>query len=417
MLVQYAGMSEVAWGPEANGARFGLRKPTAEMEAGGTVVLELVCENVGRVPIDVFGFHPGYPRALRVSPPKQDRPWIRVSFGDVNFLHPHEAFVRLEPGASIDAGLDLSFAFDRRGAGDWQVAFAYDPVRAGGRHVPWNPPRGGAAESGIVELVVVTARSLREAGIDAAAEAELDTALLSADPSLVDRLRSYGDGGAAFAARRVARILSYGAESTVGWRALDALTLLGERGLVACRQAREDLPHAEAALAYAEAFLEHRLRVPPAQEHMPFVAMLERLVREPDVRGNLIVSWTAYESEFHGMRRVQIFGNGERIVTSRGPGQLVPTTRRTTIGEFALRSLLESFGYAAVWLLRPLRRAGIPDEPRPSLEIQLALGEPFRRQIIMWNGEWRQGPAAQLADLLDRLSDDTGDGSIAPPPA
>ncbi len=408
-------MSEVVWGKEEQGARFGLRQPKPEMEAGGTLVLELLCQNVSREPIHVFGFQPGYPRSLRVSPPKQDRPFIRVSFGDVNVLHPPEAFARIDPGQTIATGLDLSFAFDRRGAGDWQVAFAYDPVRVGGRLTTLGAPPGHVPQTGIADLVVVTARSLREAGIDAQVEAELDTALLTADPELVERLRSYGLGGASFAARRVARVLSYGAESTVGWRALDALSLLGEPGLAAVRDAREDLPHAEVALAYAQQWIEHRQRLPAPYEHLPFLTMLMRLVNEPDIRGNFLVSWTAWESELHGLRRVQLFGNGERIVTARSPGQLVATTRRTTVSDMQVRALLESLGYAAVWLLRPLRKAGLPDEPRPSLEVQLALGEPFRRQVIMWNGEWRQGPAAQLAALLDRLAEDPGTESVAPP--
>ena len=407
-------MSEAMWGKEVQGARFGLGRSTREAEAGGTIVLELSCQNVGTEPIHVFGFEPRYPRSLRVSPPKQDRPYIRVSFGDVNVLHPPEAFMRVEPGETLTTGLDLSFAFDRRGAGDWKVAFAYDAVRAGGRLTAWRPSEAGAGQTGIADLVVVTARSLREAGIDAAVEAELDTALLTAAPDLVDRLRAYGLGGAAFAARRVARVLSYGAESTVGWRALDALSLLGERGLSAVRDAREDLPHAESALSYAQQWIEHRQRLPAPYEHLPFITMLSRLVHEPDIRGNFLVSFTAWESELHGARRVQLFGNGERIVTSRAPGQLVTTTRRTTITEMQIKGLLESLGYAAVWLLRPLRQVGMPDEPRPSLEVQLALGDPFRRQVIMWNGEWRQGPSAQLAALLDRLAEDAGAESMVP---
>jgi hypothetical protein len=387
------------------------------MEAGGTLVLELLCQNVGREPIHVFGFQAGYPRSLRVSPPKQDRPFIRVSFGDVNVLHPPEAFRKVEPGQTVSTGLDLSFAFDRRGAGHWQVGFAYDPVRASGRQAAWLAAGDRTPQTGVVELAVTTARALREAGIDAQVEAELDTALLTADPHLVEQLRRYGPGGAAFAARRVARVLSYGAESTLGWRALDALSLLGELGLAAVRDAREDLPHAEVALGYAQQWIEHRQRLPAPYEHLPFLTMLSRLVHEPDIRGNFLVSFTAWESDLHGLRRVQIFGDGGRIVTVRAPGQLVATTRRTFISEMQLKALLESLGYAAIWLLRPLRTAGMPDEPRPSLEVQLALGDPFRRQVSMWNGEWRHGPAAQLADLLDRLADDTSSEGLTPPRA
>jgi len=36
--------------------------------------------------------------------------------------------------------------------------------------------------------------------------------------------------------------------------------------------------------------------------------------------------------------------------------------------------------------------------------VRRALGEPFVRRVALWNGEWRQGPASQLADLLDRLA-------------
>jgi hypothetical protein len=57
-----------------------------------------------------------------------------------------------------------------------------------------------------------------------------------------------------------------------------------------------------------------------------------------------------------------------------------------------------------MWLLRPLRKVGFPDEPRPALEVQLALGEPYTRRVAMWNGEWRQGPGFRIADMLDRLA-------------
>src|SRR5690242_15029197 len=77
----------IAWGEPSQGVRFGLRAPDAALEAGGPIQLELVCKNDGLVPVWLFGFVKRYPRALRVSPPKVDRPHIRVSFGDVNVLH------------------------------------------------------------------------------------------------------------------------------------------------------------------------------------------------------------------------------------------------------------------------------------------------------------------------------------------
>ena len=79
-----------------------------------------------------------------------------------------------------------------------------------------------------------------------------------------------------------------------------------------------------------------------------------------------------------------------------------------------MQALLEALSYSGVWLLRPLRANGLPDEPRPALEIQLALGETFTRKISMWNGEWRQGPGFRTADLLDRLAAAVRSGSLPP---
>ncbi|MCB9601831.1 MAG: hypothetical protein R3B99_25770 [Polyangiales bacterium] len=406
-------MTEVRWGHEVSGVRFGIRAPSRELEAGGTVVIEVLAQNRSQAPVSLFGFQPGYPRALRVSPPKQHRPWIRISFGDTNVFHPPEAFVRLLPGAIVSTGLDLSFVFDRRGAGSWDLAFAYDPVRASGRLDAWKPEAD--AQTGICEVVVTVARSLRDAGIDEAAETRLDDLLLRGDPDLVRHLHPFGRGGAAFAARRVARILSAGGESTLGWRALDALSLLGDAGVEAVHEARGQLPHAETALAFAEDWLRHRRGQPTSDHHLPFVTRLERVLEQPDQRGNFLLTWTAVDSDIHGSRRLQVFGNGERIVTARLPGASVAHTRRSYLAPQQLQVLLEALRDAAMWLLRPLRDRGLPDEPRPTLEVQLALGEPFTRNVALWNGEWRLGPASSLADLLDRLSQSASPDSMLPP--
>lgn len=394
----------ITWGPEDGGVRFGLRAPQGEMEAGGTVHLELICENGSGDEIEVFGFRPDYPRSLRVSPPKVARPYIRVSFGDVNVLHPREAFVTIRPGQSCSTTLDLSFAFDRRGAGRWPITFAYDAVRAGGRARPWLP-RGQAPEASIVDLLVTSARSLRDAGIDERAEAALDAALLGGRGDVAGVLRQYPKGGAIFAARRVARILSSGTEASLGWRALDALSLLKEQSVPAIVQARAELPHAEPALAFAEDWLRHRAGEPPRRHSLPFVDTLDRIIKQPDSRGNFLLSWTATDSPVHGTRRLQLLGSGERIVTIRLPGQTVARTQRYSLTSMQMDMVGEALRYAAIWLMRPLRAVGLPDEPRPTLEVQLALGDPFVHSVAMWNGEWRMGPASALADLLDRLSD------------
>ena len=143
--------------------------------------------------------------------------------------------------------------------------------------------------------------------------------------------------------------------------------------------------------------------------------MLERIIEQPDSRGNFLLTWTSVDSEIHGTRRLQILGNGDRVVTGRPPGSPTLSTRRSKLSMMHMQTLVQALRYAAVWLLRPLREHGLPDEPRPNLEIQLALGEPFVRNIAMWNGEWRLGPAASLADLLDRLSQDALPDSIRPP--
>lgn len=394
--------ADVAWGEELGGLRFGLWHPTAEAEAGGSVRLDLLCENRSGRPARVFGFEPGYPRALRVSPPRPSRPWIRVSFGDLNVLHPPQAFVEVAPGEVATTTLDLSFAFDRRGAGRWPVAFAYEPVRSAGGLTAWTPP-DGEARTGVLSLVVARAQSLREAGIDTATESELDALLLAGDPSAVDRLRELGPGGATFAARRVARIVSTGAESVLGWRALDALELLGEPGLEAARQAAEDLPHAVEALRFAADRVAHRLGRTAPEEHLPFVTMLDRVIAEPEARGNLLLAWTR-ESGPYGSRRLELFGDGSRVLSTRPPGVSVPTTRRDRLPPKQVHPLLSALRFATIWLLRPLRPHGLPDEPRPALEVQLALGDPFVRRVAMWQGEWHHGPASNLAALLDRLA-------------
>lgn len=401
--------SGVAWGEPAQGVRFGLRAPQGAVEAGSSIQLELRCENKGLTPVWLFGFVKKYPRALRVSPPKPDRPYIRVSFGDVNVLHPPEAFVRLEPGAIATTGLDLSFAFDRRGAGAFSVVFAYEPVRAAGMVRPWRSRDGGVPLTGIAEVSVERARALREAGVDAATEAALDSLLAAGDPSTVERLRALGRGGAVYAARRVARVVAGGSEAALGWRALDALELLGPESLAALSAARDEVPHAAPAIDFAREWLEHRFGQTPSAYDLPFVTALTQLIEQPDRRGNFVLSWSPYDSPIHGALRMEIFGNGDRIVVVRPPGQAVPSTRRTRLGPMHMTAMLDALLMSGAWMLRPLRTQGLPDEPRPALEIQLQLGETFARKISMWNGEWRQGPAFRLADILDRLASGTAE--------
>lgn len=409
-------MSDPVWGEPVQGVRFGLCPPPREVEAGSTIALELVCENRGPTPAWVFGFSPAYPRSLRVSPPKPDRPYIRVSWADLSVLHPPDAFTRLMPGASARTWLDLSFAFDRRGAGVWPIAFAYAAVRGAAGLRAWRAPEGTLAQSGVATLEVCRARSLLDAGIDAALESELDAMLLGGSAATLERLRQLGPGGAAYAARRFARVLVPGAEATLGWKALDALELLGAPALDAVRAAREDLPHAASALDFAAEWIAFRLGREPSPEHLPFVTALEQLVQQPDRRGNLVVTWTPFDSPIHGSLRLEVFGNGDRIVVVRPAGQSVPSTRRTMLGRMPMQTLLEQLAWSGVWLLRPLRAQGLPDEPRPALEIQLALGDPFGRKIAMWNGEWRHGPAFRLADLLDRLAAQVNPESLPPAP-
>lgn len=400
------------WGEPEDGLCLGLSSPKSEMEAGGTISLDLICKNMGQSPRRVFGFQSAYPRSLRVSPPKEHRPWIQLSFGDTQVLHPPDAFVVLAPGESIRTKLDLSFAFDRRGAGQWRVEFIYKPVRASGGLDVWVP---GDAKTGITTLIVTLAKSLVDAGINATIESELDTALFSGE-SLSERLSDYGSGGAAFAARRIGRLLSANAESVVGWRALDALSLLGQEGIDAVSAARTDIPHAAIALGFAEEYLRHKAGHSPHHSHLPFITTLDRLENDDTSRGNFLLTWTAFDSPIHGNRQLQVLGKGQCIVTSRAAGAAVTSTKRAMLSPMQMKQLLVSLRYAAVWLLRPLRKQGMPDEPCPSLEIQLALGEPYARQIGMWNGEWRHGPGSQLADLLDRLCTVVASDSVYPQP-
>ncbi len=390
----------IEWGEPSHGLRFGLSAPK-EPEAGGSVVLTLHVENVGEAKQMVFGFQPAYPRSLRVSPPKRDRDWIRISFGDTRVLHSLDAFMTIAPGERIETSLDLSFAFDRRGAGRWQLAFAYDPVRAMGRFRPYLP--NAPVPTPIITLDVAHPHALDEVGIAADDEQGLDEALLRGSDRLLEALEGRGEAGAAFAARRVARLLAPSSESTIGWRALDALSLMGESGLQAIRQAREHLPHAALAMAFAEEWLAHRLNHPAPQHHLPFLQTLKRVIDEPGHRGNFLMTWTSTDSAIHGLRKIQVLGDGDTIVTIRPPTQDVPISRRSRLAPMEMQALCEMLLYGCVWLLRPLREIALPDEPRPTLELQLALGDPFSRYVAMWNGEWRLGPGAPLAEMLDRL--------------
>jgi hypothetical protein len=267
-----------------------------------------------------------------------------------------------------------------------------------------------------MELDVIGSRSLRDAGVDEELERELDHALVMGDSELPDRLRRIGLGGALFAARRVARALSPNAEATVGWRALETLAGLGAIGRRALHTTREELPHAERALAVADEVLAHRAGEPPGQRDLPFITMLDRVIDQPEMRGNFLLSWTPYDSPVHGLRRIEILGNGEMLTTTRAPGEDANTTRRGRLGGTAFDSLLYSLRGGAPWILRPVREVGMPDEPRPTLQIELALGDPFSRRITMWNGEWRMGPGATLAEALDRIGHDAIHGSSFPPP-
>jgi hypothetical protein len=395
-------MTAFSFGELVDGVRFGVRPPGGVVTAGGPINIELLCENHAAVPVWVFGFKAKYPRSLRVSPPKPDRPWVRVSFGDGNVLHPPDAFTRLAPGESITTGLDLSFAFDRRGAGAFPVVFAYETVRGMGRLRGYTP--SVSVSSGIASLVVERAASLREAGIDAALEASLDALLLGGEASGVEQLHALGLGGAAYAARRVTRVLGAGPETLLGWKALEALERLGTAGLEALHRAREDMPHAAPALDFAADWIRFRTEGATDPRHLPFVTALEQLIHQPDRRGNFVLSWTAYDSPVHGSSRMEIFGNGDRIVVVRPAGQSVPSTRRTQLGPMHMHGLLENLLMSGVWLLRPLRALGMPDEPRPALELSLEIGETYTRKIALWNGEWRQGPGFRVADMLDRLA-------------
>lgn len=405
MLVSHTSTEILSFGPAFGGLSFALEIP-ALAEAGGNVLLTLHCRNESVEPAYLFGFSADYPRSLRVSPPKSHRPYIRVSFGDTNVLHPPEAFCPVGPGQTISTTLDLSFAFDRRGVGTWDVAFAYDPVKTSARLSAWHPGQHGA-QTTVVSLPISAPRSLRDAGIDETVEEALDEMLLLNDPGLDSRLLELGPGGATFAARRFARVLSSGSDSFLGWRALEALERLREPGLEAVADARSNLPHAARAMTFARAYLSHRLGRPPAPLDLPFVHMLDRIIEEPDSRGNFLLSWSPIDSEIHGTTRLQLLGGGERLVTYRAPGEYQARTRRYSLSQLHMKTVAEALRYAPIWLLRPLRETGLHDEPRPAIEVQLALGDPFVTSISMWNGEWRHGPGRALASLLDRLYEPT----------
>ncbi len=399
-------MQDIAWGAPSHGVRFGLRVPERAMVAGHTIVLELFCENQSYTPIFVFGFQPTYPRSLRLSPPRPERPFILVTFGDERTLHPPEAFLRVDPGTQASTSLDLSFAFDRRGEGDWPVAFRALPVAAMGGLRAWRPHDEAGGLTAVAELKVTRLASMRAAGIGADLESELDTRLLAGDPSLPERLRALGTGGADYAAQRVARVLVPGADATLGWKALDALEMIGPAGLDAVHEARHALPHAAEALTFAAEWLGFRLGHGHAARDLPFVTALEDLIAQPDRRGNFAVTWVPYDLAIHGRMSLDIARDAERIVHAQSPGGGPSVVRRARLKPMQVQALLDTLAHSGVWLLRPLRTMGIPDEPRPSLRVQLDLAGGSTRHIEMWNGEWRHGPGFRLAGLLDRIAND-----------
>ncbi len=143
------------------------------------------------------------------------------------------------------------------------------------------------------------------------------------------------------------------------------------------------------------------------------MTMLERVAAQPAMRGNLLLVWQPCDLAIHGTRRVDLLGSGDAIVSVRAPGEAHARSARTLLSAAEMHGLLTRLLRDAVWLVRPLREYGLPDEPRPTLELQLALGEPFVRRIAAWNGEWRQGPAAEIADTLDRLFEPAARSSLA----
>jgi hypothetical protein len=385
-------MNDVRWGAPYEGVRFGLRPP-AVAEAGGSILVGLLCHNVGNAPVRMFGFHPAYPRALRVSPPKADRPYIRVSFGDVNVLHPLDAFSVLAPGATLETSLDLSFAFDRRGTGTWQLAFAYDAVRTGAHFVAY---RGGdeAPQSPVVDLLVSYSRSLRDAGIDEATEAKLDGALYAGEARLLDLLRHHGAGGVAFAARRVARVLSPGAESIAGWNALDALALLGPAGhRRRQRGARRDPARRPGAgVRRALARVPARVAAGPVRPALRHHAGAHRRraghARQPagglDGRG-LGHPRPAPGADLRQRRAHRDLARPGLRVQPHAPHHAAPARDAGLGGGHPAQRRVAG---------RSAARARPPDEPRPAFEVQLGIGGPFSRQVSMWNGEWRRGPSS-----------------------
>jgi hypothetical protein len=186
-------------------------------------------------------------------------------------------------------------------------------------------------------------------------------------------------------------------------------------GVESARRARDEVPHAAPALEAAIAWTTHLMGQPPSAEHLPFATQLEQIIHQPEMRGNFFLAWTAYESAIHGSRRVELMGNGQRIISTRSNQDELPRVSRSTLSEGQVRVVLEALRGAAVWSLVPLRQRALPDEPKPALDVRLALGKQFHRQVALLNGEWRHGPAAFLAALLDRLADERSPITQPPP--
>ena len=137
-------------GSIVNGVQFGIAAPPP----GGALHLPLHVANHGQSVAWVFGFVDAYPRTLRVSPPKEERPWVRISFADANVLHPPDAFIKVPPGGTAQSTLDISFAFNLAETGAVDVLFVYEEVR-GQMIKAWNADEG--IEAGSAKLTLTPA--------------------------------------------------------------------------------------------------------------------------------------------------------------------------------------------------------------------------------------------------------------------
>jgi hypothetical protein len=223
-------------------------------------------------------------------------------------------------------------------------------------------------------------------------------------------IMQYGDSGIAHVISRLERMTSLDADASLGWSAFHVLPLLGEPAATLIESISPPDGFPGEALAFAREWINFRVGRPPPEAQAAFVGQLEGLIAQAELRGEFVLTWTANQVPGAPQCRMQIYGNGYRVVTQTMAGEQ-PVEARSSLDVNQMNVVMESLRHGAVWLLRPTRDQGQPDEGKPTLAVRLGAAPGLDVSITLWNAEWRAGPSYYLVDLLDKLM---AEGAQAP---